>query len=180
MKLFLLVVLGFSFPIGSCAFGVRSHHHRYGSGNMCGVRPWYLSSEPQDSPPENMGEEEKKDVVVIETLDSPPENMTEEEKKEVVGNLLAEDEWNGLTMELAELVRLSIVEDVKKNAREFLGKDDYKLGDFSKEVDSRVKDQVALMRDKEEVRCQQDGTRQPPVDDALHCPSFVNGAYFAT
>jgi uncharacterized membrane protein YcjF (UPF0283 family) len=77
--------------------------------------------------------------------------MTAEQKKVVVGNLVAEDEWNGLTMELAELVRLSIVEDLKKNARDFLGKDDYKLGDFSKEIDSRVKDQVAMMRDKEEV-----------------------------
>lgn len=77
--------------------------------------------------------------------------MTAEQKKVVVGNLVAEDEWNGLTMELAELVRLSIVEDLKKNSREFLGKDDYKLGDFSKEIDSRVKDQVAMMRDKEEV-----------------------------
>lgn len=97
-----------------------------------------------------MVEEEKKDVVDSETLDSPPE-MTEEKKKEVVGNLVANDEWEGLTLELAELVRLSIVEDVKKNARDFLGKDDYKLGDFSKKVDTRVKDQVAIMRGKEEV-----------------------------
>jgi hypothetical protein len=110
----------------------------------------YLSSEPQDSHPDSTVEEEKKDVVDSETLDSPTE-MTEEKKKEVVGNLVANDEWEGLTLELAELVRLSIVEDVKKNARDFLGKDDYKLGDFSKKVDTRVKDEVAIMRGKEEV-----------------------------
>lgn len=130
MKIFLLVTLGPFFQRGSCAFGVLSYHRRYATISMCRVRPLNLSSEPQDSP---------------------SDEMTAEQKKVVVGNLVAEDEWNGLTMELAELVRLSIVEDVKKNAREFLGKDDYKLGDFSKEVDSRVKDQVAMMRDKEEV-----------------------------
>lgn len=89
---------------------------------------------------------------------------SEEQKKEVVGNLVADDEWDGLTMELTDLVRKSckfpyvttsstkqknertgdaysrkciwlqlfsaVVEDLKKNAREFLGKDDYKVGDM--------------------------------------------------
>jgi hypothetical protein len=32
---------------------------------------------------------------------------TPEEKNEAVGNLVADDEWGGLTMELADLVRLS-------------------------------------------------------------------------
>ena len=44
------------------------------------------------------------------------------------------------------------LEDIKKNARDFLGKDDYKLGDVSKELDSRVKSAVAELRNKEEVR----------------------------
>ena len=65
---------------------------------------------------------------------------SEEEKNEAVGNLVADDEWMGLTMELSELVRLAVVEDLKKNARDFLGKDDYKIGDISKEIDTRVKD----------------------------------------
>ena len=130
MKIFLLIALGSFFQRDSTAFGVLSYHRRYATSGLGSVRPLYLSSEPPDSP---------------------SDETTEEQKKVVVGNLVAEDEWNGLTMELAELVRLSIVEDVKKNAREFLGKDDYKLGDFSKEVDARVKTQIAMMRDKEEV-----------------------------
>ena len=45
---------------------------------------------------------------------------------EKVGNLVADDEYLGLGMELAETVRIAVLEDVKKNARDFLGKDDYK------------------------------------------------------
>ena len=73
-----------------------------------------------------------------------------EEKKEKVGNLVENDEWDGLGMELSELIRVAVFEDLKKNARQFLGKDDYKLGDISKEIDARVKTEVARMRDKEE------------------------------
>mmetsp|Transcript_13760 Transcript_13760/g.17955 ORF Transcript_13760/g.17955 Transcript_13760/m.17955 type:complete len:285 (+) Transcript_13760:148-1002(+) len=75
---------------------------------------------------------------------------SEEQKKEAVGNLIANDEWTGLTMELSEIVRASVVEDMKLNAREFLGKEDYKVGDVSKEVDSRVKEEIAKMRGKDE------------------------------
>jgi len=52
---------------------------------------------------------------------------TEEEKKEAIGNLVADDEWMGLSMELGELVRVAVIEDLKRNARDFLGKDDYKV-----------------------------------------------------
>lgn len=38
---------------------------------------------------------------------------------------------------------------MKKNCREFLGKEDYKLGDITKEVDTRVKGEIALLRGKE-------------------------------
>ena len=62
-----------------------------------------------------------------------------EEKVEQVGNLIADDEWMGLSMELSELIRVSVIEETKKNTRDFLGKDDYKVGDITKEVDSRVK-----------------------------------------
>jgi hypothetical protein len=78
------------------------------------------------------------------------DTLTEEEKAQAVGNLVANDEWEGLTMELSELIRTAVVEDIKSNAREFLGKDDYKVGDISKEVDSRVKAEVARMRGKED------------------------------
>ena len=65
---------------------------------------------------------------------------SEEEKRKVVGNLVEDDEWNGLGMELSEAICKAISEDVKKNAREFLGKEDYQIGDITKEVDRRVKD----------------------------------------
>lgn len=90
--------------------------------------------------------EEAKDV-----LDS-IEFESEEQKKEAVGNLVADDEWNGLSMELTEVIRMAVIEDMKRNAREFLGKDDYKLGDVSKEIDVRVKDEVARMRGKTEYQ----------------------------
>jgi len=75
--------------------------------------------------------------------------LSEEAKKEAVGNLVEDDEWAGLTMELGDIVKKAVEEDLKKNAREFLGKDDYKLGDVSKEIDSRVKQGVADLRGKE-------------------------------
>uniref|UniRef100_A0A7S4R085 Uncharacterized protein n=1 Tax=Ditylum brightwellii TaxID=49249 RepID=A0A7S4R085_9STRA len=75
--------------------------------------------------------------------------FTAEEEK-AVGNLVADDEWAGLSMELTELVRVAVLEDVKKQTRDFLGKDDYKIGDISKELDSRVKTEVANLRDKDE------------------------------
>lgn len=43
-----------------------------------------------------------------------------------------------------------MVEDVKSSTRDFIGKDDYKVGDISKEVDARVKDEVAKFRNKDE------------------------------
>lgn len=72
------------------------------------------------------------------------------EQQEVVGNLVADDEWAGIAMELSEIVQKAVAEDLKKNARDFLGKDDYKLGDMSKEIDARVKQGVAELRGKEE------------------------------
>lgn len=75
---------------------------------------------------------------------------SEEEKDEAVGNLVADDEWSGLGMELSEVISKAVVEDLKNNAKEFLGKDDYAVGDITKEVDSRVKAEIAKMRGKEE------------------------------
>ena len=43
-----------------------------------------------------------------------------------------------------------MVEDLKSSTRDFIGKDDYKVGDISKEVDARVKDEVAKFRNKDE------------------------------
>lgn len=69
---------------------------------------------------------------------------------EQVGNLAADDEWLGLAMELGIVMRSAIRESVKGSVREFTGKDDYKLGDISKEADMRIKDAIADMRGKEE------------------------------
>jgi len=77
------------------------------------------------------------------------DTFSEEEKKEAVGNLVADDEWAGLSMELGEIVKKAVVEDLKNNARDFLGSDDYSFGDLSKEVDSRVKQGVADLRGKD-------------------------------
>jgi hypothetical protein len=41
--------------------------------------------------------------------------------KEKVGNLVQDDEWEGLGIELSELVRTAVLQDLKTNAREFLG-----------------------------------------------------------
>jgi hypothetical protein len=71
---------------------------------------------------------------------------TEGDKRAAVGNLVEDDEWMGLSMELGELVRVAVIEDLKRSARDFLGKDDYRVGDISKEIDSRVKEQVANFR----------------------------------
>ena len=73
-----------------------------------------------------------------------------EKEQEAVGNLVADDEWEGLTMELSEYIQRAVSEDLKANARDFLGKDDYKIGDICKEVDSRVKEGVADLRGKDE------------------------------
>jgi hypothetical protein len=78
-----------------------------------------------------------------------PIELSDEEKK-AVGNLVADEEWAGLSMELADVVRTAVVEDLKKNSRDFLGKDDYAIGDFTKEIDRRVKEEVAKMREKDE------------------------------
>jgi hypothetical protein len=67
-----------------------------------------------------------------------------------VGNLVADDEWMGLGMELSELVRVAVIEEVKKNTSNFIGKDNYKVGDITKEIDNRVKSEIANMRGKEE------------------------------
>lgn len=52
---------------------------------------------------------------------SDTESLTPEEEEQV-GNLVANEEWEGLSMELAEVVTTAVVEDLKKNSR-------YKVGE---------------------------------------------------
>lgn len=178
MKLCFLILLVTYLPLESLAFGVVSRNCRNDvglafGGGICShqhITTSRLFAEQDDDSKDDTPAEPQSD------------SMTKEEKEEAVGNLVADDEWNGLTLELSELVRLSIVEDLKKNTREFIGKDDYKVGkfpirsrvllewcrqaltkrfslllssfsvvgDISKELDSRVKQEVANLRGKEE------------------------------
>jgi len=97
-------------------------------------------------------------VVVIGGSESGNEEATTEaagskltpEEVIQVGNLVADDEWMGLSMELSEMVRTAVIEDTKKNVADFIAKDNYKVGDISKEIDSRVKGEVAKMRGKDD------------------------------
>lgn len=75
--------------------------------------------------------------------------LTESEVEEV-GNLVEDDEWLGFGMELAIVLRSAVRESVKKNVKDFTGKDDYAVGDLSKEMDARVKNAVAEYRSKED------------------------------
>lgn len=80
------------------------------------------------------------------------EPETEKEKEDAVGNLVENDEWEGLTMELSEVIKIAVVEDIKKNTRDFIGKDGYQVGDITKEIDNRVKSEIASMRGNEEYQ----------------------------
>jgi len=81
--------------------------------------------------------------------DAEQQQAAYEVEQKRVGNLIADEEWAGITMELAEIIKTAVVEDLKKNSRDFLGKDEYAVGDFSKEVDKRVKAEVAKIREKD-------------------------------
>jgi len=65
-----------------------------------------VSSSPEDS----------SDVETVEAI-----VLSAEEEKEL-GNLVANEEWSGLSMELTEVIATAVVEDLKKNSRDFLGK----------------------------------------------------------
>ena len=68
---------------------------------------------------------EKDDDVVVDV--DVVEFQSEEDKEKAVGNLVQEDEWNGLGIELAETIRRAVVEDMKEKTRDFIGKDDYEV-----------------------------------------------------
>ena len=76
--------------------------------------------------------------------------MKIEAEVEKIGSLVEDDEWLGLTTELWIVLRSAVRESVKKNVRDFTGKDDYKVGDISKEADARIKASIAEMRGKDD------------------------------
>eukprot|EP00592_Proboscia_alata_P026131 CAMPEP_0194443060 /NCGR_PEP_ID=MMETSP0176-20130528/126492_1 /TAXON_ID=216777 /ORGANISM="Proboscia alata, Strain PI-D3" /LENGTH=414 /DNA_ID=CAMNT_0039269257 /DNA_START=140 /DNA_END=1384 /DNA_ORIENTATION=- len=106
-----------------------------------------LASTPEDNTNTNSNTNAI-DAVITESKSM--SEMTTEEKEQIVGDLVANDEWMGFTMELAEMVRDAVNEDLKKNVVDFTGKEEYKIGDISKELDSRVKNEVAKLREKDE------------------------------
>lgn len=61
--------------------------------------------------------EDSSDVETVEAI-----VLSAEEEKEL-GNLVANEEWNGLSMELTEVIATAVVEDLKKNSRDFLGEE---------------------------------------------------------
>ena len=69
---------------------------------------------------------------------------------EKIGNLVEDDEWLGLATELAIVFWSAVRETIKANVADFIGKDDYKLDDVSKEADARIKGMVADLRGKDE------------------------------
>ena len=109
------------------------------------------STEGNNNEEEALSFDKKEEEAVVGELVANEEVPVElsAEQKEALGNLVADEEWAGLSMELADVVRTAVVEDLKKNSRDFLGKEDYAIGDFSKEVDRRVKEEVAKMREKD-------------------------------
>ena len=83
-------------------------------------------------------------VVQCETM-----AMTKAED-EKIGSLVEDDEWLGLATELAIVFQSAVRESINANVADFIGKDDYKLGDVSKEADARIKGMVADLRGKDE------------------------------
>lgn len=112
----------------------------------------YSTPEPIDVKSEDVTDELTLtgDVPVELTLTGDVAEELTEEKEAELGNLVADEEWAGLSMELAEIVRTAVVEDIKKNSRDFLGSEEYAMGDFSKEIDRRVKDEISNIRGKED------------------------------
>ncbi|CAE7447651.1 unnamed protein product [Symbiodinium natans] len=91
-------------------------------------------------------EEAPKEPVVAEGA---PKESLAIVKAEEVGNLVADDEWLGLGIELGIVLRSAVRESIKGRVRDFIGKDSYEFGDLSKEADARVKAVIADMRGKE-------------------------------
>jgi hypothetical protein len=98
-----------------------------GSSHICKFQPWtdvprrvsFTITRPLHASQQQEPEDDSQLQAMLAQWE--PEKITQ------VGNLCADDEWMGLSMELTELVRVAVIEEVKKNARDFLGKDNYKV-----------------------------------------------------
>lgn len=69
---------------------------------------------------------------------------------EAVATLVDDDEWNGVTMELTSAVSKTVISSLRRHAKDFLGgKEEYHVGDITREIDTRMKNAVANLRGKE-------------------------------
>lgn len=129
-----------------------SHRHGQQTGTMqASGWPWLGRLASKDDAPRR-----HPNIVASEAADK-QDSVIEGEttaltKAEVekIGNLVEDDEWLGLGSELFIILRSSVRESVKSKVRGFTGKDDYKVGDISKEADARIKAAVAELRGKPE------------------------------
>lgn len=133
MKVHLIPLLLLQLSVGSLAFGVAFRHYSFARnivGGTCSLRHQQLTlfAATDEASKDETSESDNDSTKEIEANFS---SMNKEEKEEIVGNLVADDEWNGLALELSEIIRVAIIEDVKKTTREFTGKDNYKVGTIS-------------------------------------------------
>lgn len=152
-----LACISASYPSSSVGgFGVSAFQL---SGRSANSRPALLgyastssstSTRNRYAPSSQLYESSTEGDDAVAEADAAMKSMSVDEQKEKIGNLVADDEWMGLSMEITELVRTAIIEDVKGKTSDFIGKEEYKVGDISKELDSRIKDEIANLRGKEE------------------------------
>lgn len=105
-------------------------------------------------------EKEAKDIdenAIFADADATVKKLSEEQQDREVRSLVAEDEWNGLAMEMTRVIGKAIIEDAKKKKDKlknktdtFMGTDDYSTSDVLNALDQKVKSEVANLRGKEE------------------------------
>lgn len=68
-------------------------------------------------------------------------------QQEVVQEMVEQDEWNGITVHMQNLVSAAVVEDLKAKAKDFLSMDrTHKLRNVTHDVQKRVLEEVNKMR----------------------------------
>jgi hypothetical protein len=145
-KVFILTIIAAYAVINNLAFAPSRHHSRVAScHSFVPVTTKQVLLRRLSATPEEQTINDGSS-----SSDAEQQQAAYEVEQKRVGNLIADEEWAGITMELAEIIKTAVVEDLKKNSRDFLGKDDYAVGDFSKEVDKRVKAEVANIREKDD------------------------------
>jgi hypothetical protein len=144
-KVFILTIIAAYAVINTLAFAPSRHHSRVASCHpfVSVTTKQVLLRRLSATPEEQINDGSSSSV-------AEQQQAAYEVEQKRVGNLVADEEWAGITMELAEIIKTAVVEDLKKNSRDFLGKDEYAIGDFSKEVDKRVKAEVAKIREKDD------------------------------